>query len=66
LSFPKRRLGEIRKTAQANSEIIKQNMESADIGLFDGGMDFLGAFDTKPVTGTEKKVSSIDILNEFL
>jgi hypothetical protein len=66
LSFPKGRLNEIRKIAQANSEIIKQNMESADIGLFDGGMDFLGAFDAKPVTGTEKKVSSLDILNEFL
>ena len=66
LSLPKGRLNEIRKTAQASSEIIKQNMESADAGLFDGGMDFLGAFDAKPVTGTEKKASSLDILNEFL
>ena len=64
LSFPKGRLNEIRKTAQANSEIIKRNMESADNGLFDGGMDFLGAFDVKPVT--DKKVNSLDILNEFL
>jgi len=66
LSFPKGRLNEIRKTAQANSEIIKQNMESADVSLFDEGMDFLGAFDAKPVTGMEKKASSLDILNEFL
>jgi len=66
LSFPKGRLNEIRKTAQANSEIIKQNMESADIGLFDGGMDFLNAFDAVPVPNAQKKASSLDILNEFL
>ena len=66
LSFPKGRLNEIRKTAQANSEIIKQNMESADAGLFDGGVDFLGAFDAKPVSDSQQKASSLDILNEFL
>jgi hypothetical protein len=66
LSFPKGRLNGIRKTAQANSEIIKQNMESADDCLFDGGMDFLGAFDAKPVSDSQKKTSSLDILNEFL
>jgi len=66
LSFPKGRLNEIRKTAQANSEIIKQNMESADDSLFDGGVDFLGAFDAKPVLEAQKKASSLDILNEFL
>ena len=66
LSFPKGRLNEIRKTAQANSEIIKQNMESADDSLFDGGVDFLGIFDAKPVFDAQKKASSLDILNEFL
>jgi hypothetical protein len=66
LSFPKGRLNEIRKTAQANSEIIKQNMESANDSLFDGGMDFLGAFDAKPAPDSQKKASSLDILNEFL
>jgi hypothetical protein len=66
LSFPRSRLNEIRKTAQANSEIIKQNMESTNESLFDGGVDFLGAFDSKPIFESEKKVSSLDILNEFL
>lgn len=66
LSFPKVRLNEIRKTAQANSEIIKQYMESTDDSLFDGGMDFLGAFSAKPASDTHKKVSSLEILNEFL
>jgi hypothetical protein len=66
LSFPKSRLNEIRKTAQASSEIIKQSMESAKISLFDGDMDFLGAFDNKPAAEAQKKVSSLDILNEFL
>jgi hypothetical protein len=41
-------------------------MESASDSLFDGGMDFLGAFDAKPVIDGQKKVSSLDILNEFL
>ena len=66
LSFPKGRLNEIKKTAQANSEIIRRNMESADDSLFDGEMDFLGAFDAKPVSGERKKANSLDILNEFL
>ena len=66
MSLPKARLGEIRKTAQANSEIIQRNMESVSDSLFDGGVDFLGAFDVKPVTGDQKKASSLDILNEFL
>jgi len=66
LSFPKSRLNEIRKTAQANSKIIKQNMESSNDSLFDGGVDFLGAFDAKPVSEVQKKASSLDILNEFL
>ena len=66
LSFPKGRENEIRKTAQANSEIIKQNMESANDSLFDDSIDFLGAFDAKPVFDAQKKVSSLDILNEFL
>jgi hypothetical protein len=29
-------------------------------------MDFLGAFDVKPVLDSQKKASSLDILNEFL
>ena len=66
LSFPKGRLGEIRKTAQANSEIIRQNMDAVSDSLFDGGLDFLGAFDAKPAADTQKKVSSLDILSEFL
>jgi hypothetical protein len=41
-------------------------MESANDSLFDGDMDFLSAFDVKPVNDEPKKVSSLDILNEFL
>ena len=66
LSFPKGRLNEIRKTAQASSEIIKRNMESANDSLFNGDTDFLGAFDIKPVLEAQGKVSSLDILSEFL
>jgi hypothetical protein len=66
LSFPKSRLNEIRKTAQAGSEIIRRNMESANDSLFDGDTDFLGAFDVKAADKGQKKVSSLDILNEFL
>ena len=66
LTFPKSRLNEIRKTAQANSEVIQRNMESVDDGLFDGDMGFLGAFDAKPATDSQKNASSLDILNEFL
>jgi hypothetical protein len=66
LSYPKGRLNEIRKAAQANSEIIRQNMESANDGLFDGGTDFLGAFDMKPPPDSQRKASSLDILNEFI
>ena len=66
LSFPKGRLNEIRKTAQANSEIIRRNMDSVGDGLFDGDMDFLDAFRAKPVPGGQAKASSLDILNEFL
>jgi formiminotetrahydrofolate cyclodeaminase len=66
LSFPKGRLNELKKTAQANSEIIKRNMESANNSLFDGEMDFLDAFSAKPVSGGQAKANSLDILNEFL
>ena len=66
LSFPKGRLNEIRKTAQAGSELIRQNIESAGDGLFDGETGFLGAFDVKPLSEAQRKVSSLDILNEFL
>ena len=66
LSLPKGRLNEIRKTAQANGEIIKQNIGAADDSLFDGDMDFLGAFDVKPASEGQRKTSSLDILNEFL
>jgi hypothetical protein len=66
LSFPKGRLNEIKKTAQANSEIIRRNMESVGDSLFDGEMDFLDAFSAKPVSGGQAKANSLDILNEFL
>jgi hypothetical protein len=66
LTFPKGRLNEIKKTAQANSEIIRRNMETAGAGLFDGGTDFLGAFDAKPASDERKKASSLEILSEFL
>jgi hypothetical protein len=66
LSFPKGRLNEIKKTAQANSEIIKRNMESATDSMFDDDMDFLDAFSAKPITVGQAKANSLDILNEFL
>jgi hypothetical protein len=67
LSYPKSRLNEIKKTAQANSEIIQKNMEAASDSLFGDDVSFLGAFDIKKPAKVEKKtLSSLDILNEFL
>jgi len=66
LSFPKGRLNEIRKTAQANSEIIRQNINAANDVLFDGGTDFLGAFDNGQRVIEQEKASSMDILSEFI
>lgn len=67
LTFPKTRLNEIKAMAQTNAEIIKKGLNSAKEKLFDDEMDFLGAFDMeskKPKK--EEKVSSLDILDEFL
>ena len=53
--------------SQTNAEIIKKGLNSAKEKLFDDEMDFLGAFDMeskKPKK--EEKVSSLDILDEFL
>jgi len=65
LSLPKTRLLEIKKTAQANSEIIKNNMAAADESLFGDDVDFISSFDIKSAKPA-KKVSSLDIMNEFL
>jgi len=67
LTLPKTRLNEIKTMAQTNAEIIKKGFDSAKEGLFDDEIDFLGTFDmetSKPIK--EEKVSSLDILNEFL
>jgi hypothetical protein len=67
LSLPKARLNEIKKTAQASSEIIRKNLESAKESLFDGDTGFLGAYDVKPVVSEgQRKASSLEILSEFL
>lgn len=67
LSFAKTRLNEIKSMAQTSAEIIKKGMESANESLFDDDMDFLGSFDmTAKPKKEEKKVSSLDILSEFL
>lgn len=66
LTLPKTRLNEIKTMAQTNAEIIKKGMESASDSLFDDDMDFLGVFDTTVKPKKEEKVSSLDILSEFL
>lgn len=66
LTLPRTRLNEIKSMAQTNAEIIKKGMESAKDSLFDDDMDFLGTFDTSLKTKKEEKVSSLDILSEFL
>lgn len=67
LTFPKKRLHEIKSMAQTNAEIIKNGMDAANDSLFDDDdMDFLGTFDTNTKPVKEEKVSSLDILSEFL
>lgn len=67
LTYPKTRLNEIKSMAQTNAEIIKKGMDSANESLFDDeDMDFLGTFDTDSKPKKQEKVSSLDILSEFL
>lgn len=66
LTFPKTRLNEIKSMAQINVEVIKRNMDSEKDGLFEDSLDFLGVFDTESKPEEEEKVSSLDILSEFL
>lgn len=66
LTLPKTRLNEIKTMAQTSAEIIKKGMEAASDSLFDDDMDFLGTFDTSSKPKKEEKISSLDILSEFL
>lgn len=66
LTLPRTRLNEIKSMAQTNAEIIKKGFDSAKETLFDDEMDFLGIFDTDVKPQKEEKVSSLDILSEFL
>lgn len=66
LTFPKTRLNEIKSMAQTSAEIIKKGFDSANDSLFDDDMDFLGTFDMALKPKKEEKISSLDILSEFL
>ena len=66
LSLPKTRLVEIMGLVKNNVEIIQNNIKSVEESLFDDSMDFLTAFEEKPKKKQEKKLTSLDILNEFL
>lgn len=66
LTLPKTRLNEIKSMAQTNMEIIKKGIDAANDSLFEDSLDFLGAFETKKKPIKEEKVSSMDIMNEFL
>lgn len=68
LSLPKSRLHEISSMAKTNAEIIKKGFDSAkgDSLFDDDSLDFLRTFETGKEKMDEKKVSSLDILNEFL
>ncbi len=66
LTLPKTRLNEIKSMAQTSAEIIKKGMDAASDSLFDDEMDFLGTFDKDIKPKKEEKVSSLDILSEFL
>ena len=66
LTMPKTRLNEIKSMAQTNMEIIKKGLDASNESLFDDAMDFIGAFDTEIKPKKEEKVSSLDILSEFL
>lgn len=66
LTLPKTRLNEIKSMAKTSAEIIKKGMDSANDSLFDDDMDFLEIFDTNSKPVKEEKVSSLEILSEFL
>lgn len=66
LTLPKTRLNEIKSMAQTNAEIIKKGFDAASDNIFDDDMDFLSAFDVGEKQKNEEKVSSLDILSEFL
>ena len=66
LTLPRTRLNEIKSMAQMSAEIIKKGMEAANDSLFDDDMDFLSTFDMDVKPKKEEKVSSLDILSEFL
>lgn len=66
LTLPKARLNEIKAMAQTNAEIIQKGIKAASNGLFDDSMEFLSAFDIDAKSKKEEKVSSLDILSEFL
>lgn len=67
LTLPKTRLNEIKTMAQTSAEIIKKGIDATNGSLFDDeDMDFLGTFDVKVKPKKEEKVSSLDILSEFL
>lgn len=66
LTLPKTRLNEIKSMAQTNAEIIKKGIDAANDSLFDDDMDFLGTFETNSKPVKEEKVSSLEILSEFL
>lgn len=66
LSLPKTRLAEIMGLAKNNVEIIQNNIKSVEESLFDDSMDFLTVFEEHPKQKPEKKLTSLDILNEFL
>lgn len=66
LTLPKTRLNEIKSMAQTNAEIIKKGIDAANDSIFDDDMDFLGTFETNSKPVKEEKVSSLEILSEFL
>ena len=66
MTLPKTRLNEIKSMAQTNANTIKKNMETAKSELFDDSMDFLNMFEEDKPVKEEKKVSSWDVLKEFL
>lgn len=66
LTLPKARLNEIKSMAQTNMEIIKKGIDAANDSLFEDSLDFLDAFETKKKPMKKERVSSMDIMNEFL
>jgi hypothetical protein len=67
LTFCRTRLNEIKSIAKTNAEIIKKGYESASESLFDDDdMDFLNTFNSVKKSKKEDKISSFDILGEFL